>query len=99
MATRTTGKPARTKRHPLATWTGSERRYDLIAEGTIAVVLIAVLCIVAAILWGSPDGGLTYPKALASRKIGIDEVERAVERIGHRWSLRGVIAVSHQTIH
>jgi hypothetical protein len=66
MATRTTGKPARTKRHPLATWTGPERRYDLIAEGTIAVVLVAVLCIVAAILWGSPNGGLTYPKAPAS---------------------------------
>ena len=61
--TRTT---ARTKRHPLATWTGSERRYDLIAEGTIAVVFVAVLCIIASILWGSPDGGLTYPKAPAS---------------------------------
>ena len=52
-----------TKRHPLRTWQGPERRYDLIAEGTIAVILVAVLCILAAILWGSPDGGLTYPKA------------------------------------
>ena len=66
MATRTAAKPARAKRHPLATWTGSERRYDLIAEGTIAVVFVAVLCIVAAILWGSPNGGLTRPKGPAS---------------------------------
>jgi len=66
MATRTAAKPARTKRHPLATWTGPERRYDLIAEGTIAVIFVAVLCIVAAILWGSPNGGLTRPGAPAS---------------------------------
>jgi hypothetical protein len=66
MATRTADKPARTKRHPLATWTGPERRYDLIAEGTIAVIFVAVLCIVAAILWGSPNGGLTHPGAPAS---------------------------------
>jgi hypothetical protein len=66
MATPTKQKPARTKRHPLATWQGPERRYDLIAEGTIAVIVVAVLCVVAAILWGSPNGGLTYPKAPAS---------------------------------
>jgi hypothetical protein len=66
MATRTPAKPARTKRHPLAIWTGPERRYDLIAEGTIAVIFVAVLCIVAAILWGSPNGGLTRPGAPAS---------------------------------
>jgi hypothetical protein len=52
---------ARIKRHPLSTWQGPERPYDLIAEGTIAVILVAVLCILAAILWGSPNGGLTYP--------------------------------------
>jgi hypothetical protein len=52
---------ARTKRHPLRTWQGPERPYDLIAEGTIAVILVAVLCILAAILWASPNGGLTYP--------------------------------------
>jgi hypothetical protein len=52
---------ARAKRHPLRTWRGPERPYDLIAEGTIAVILVAVLCIVAAVLWGSPNGGLTYP--------------------------------------
>ena len=51
------------KRHPLATWRGPDRRYDLVAEGTIAVIVVAVLCVVAAILWGSPDAGLTYPKA------------------------------------
>jgi len=61
--TRTT---PRAKRHPVGTWTGPERRYDLIAEGTIAVILVAVLCIVASILWGSPNGGLTRPKGPAS---------------------------------
>ena len=53
----------RTKRHPLRTWRGPERPYDLIAEGTIAVIIVALLCILAASLWGSPDGGLTYPGA------------------------------------
>jgi hypothetical protein len=51
----------RTKRHPLRTWRGPERSYDLITEGTIAVIIVALLCILAASLWGSPDGGLTYP--------------------------------------
>ena len=53
----------RTQQHPLRTWQGPERQYDLIAEGTIAVIVVAVLCILAASLWGSPDGGLTYPGA------------------------------------
>ncbi len=53
----------RAKRHPLRTWQGPERRYDLITEGTISIILVAVLCILAASLWGSPDGGLTYPGA------------------------------------
>jgi hypothetical protein len=52
---------ARTKRHPLSTWTGPERPYDLITEGTVAVIVVTVLCILAAVLWGSPNGGLTYP--------------------------------------
>jgi hypothetical protein len=52
---------ARTKRHPLRTWRGPERPYDLITEGTIAVIIVALLCVLAASLWGSPDGGLTYP--------------------------------------
>ena len=54
MARRT--KP-RAKRHPLSSWQGPERRYDLITEGTIAVILVAVLCVAAAVLWGSPNGG------------------------------------------
>jgi hypothetical protein len=54
---------AHTKRHPLRTWRGPERPYDLITEGTIAVVLVAVLVILAASLWASPNGGLTYPGA------------------------------------
>ncbi len=52
---------ARTRRHPLRTWRGPERPYDLITEGTIAVIIVALLCVLAASLWGSPDGGLTYP--------------------------------------
>jgi hypothetical protein len=52
---------AHTKRHPLRTWRGPERPYDLVTEGTIAVIFVALLCILAASLWGSPDGGLTYP--------------------------------------
>jgi hypothetical protein len=64
MATRT--HPRAKKRHPLRTWRGPERRYDLITEGTIAVILVAVLCVAAAVLWGSPNGGLTYPKGPAS---------------------------------
>jgi hypothetical protein len=48
-------------RYPLATWQGPERHYDLLFEGTVAVVFVGVLCILAAILWGSPNGGLTYP--------------------------------------
>jgi hypothetical protein len=67
MATHTKPRTTpRAKRHPLGTWTGAERRYDLIAEGTIAVVFVAVLCIVASILWASPNGGLTYPKGPSS---------------------------------
>jgi hypothetical protein len=66
MATRHAAKRARSRRHPLATWTGPERRYDLIAEGTAAVIFVAVLCVIAAILWGSPNGGLTYSGAPAS---------------------------------
>ena len=58
----TTPTKTRARRHPLRTWQGPERQYDLITEGTIAVIIVAVLCIIAAVLWGSPDGGLTYPK-------------------------------------
>ena len=53
----------RAKRHPLRTWRGPERPYDLISEGTIAVVVVALLVILASSLWGSPNGGLTYPGA------------------------------------
>ncbi len=67
MATGDAKKPARAKRHPVSIWRGPERGYDLIAEGTIAVIIVAVLCVVAAILWGSPNGGLTYPKGPPSR--------------------------------
>ncbi len=51
----------RKKRHPLSSWQGPERAYDLIYEGTIAVIVVTVLCVLLSILLGSPDGGLTYP--------------------------------------
>jgi hypothetical protein len=51
----------RWRRQPLRQWSGPERPYDLIFEGTVAVIAVAVLCLVAAVLFGSPDGGLTYP--------------------------------------
>jgi hypothetical protein len=54
------------KRYPVATWRGPERQYDLIFEGTVAVIFVGVLCILAAILWGSPNGGLTHPGGPAS---------------------------------
>ena len=54
-------------RHPLRSWTGPERRYDLLFEGTIAVIVVAALCVGAAILWGSPDAGLNYPGGPPSR--------------------------------
>jgi hypothetical protein len=63
MAAPTDMPPTRAKRHPLASWRGAERRYDLLAEGGIAVAVVALLCLLAASLWGSPDGGLTYPTA------------------------------------
>jgi hypothetical protein len=51
----------RHSRNPVSTWQGPERRYDLIAEGTAAVIFVALLCVLLASLFGSPDGGLTYP--------------------------------------
>jgi len=54
---------AHTKRHPLRTWRGPERPYDLITEGTIAVIFVALLVILASSLWASPNGGLTNPGA------------------------------------
>lgn len=61
-----TPNTARAKRHPIATWQGPQRRYDLIAEGGVALVVVAAMCVLAAILWGSPNGGLTYPTGPAS---------------------------------
>ncbi|MHB8244260.1 MAG: hypothetical protein ACYDGN_02745 [Acidimicrobiales bacterium] len=51
----------RSRRHPLRQWTGPERSYDLIFEGAVAVVFVGILCAGASLLFGSPDGGLTYP--------------------------------------
>jgi hypothetical protein len=60
------GSTATTKRQPIRSWRGPERPYDLITEGSIAVILVAILCILAAIIWGSPNGGLTRPNGPAS---------------------------------
>ena len=48
----------RTKRHPLRTWRGPERPYDLIAEGTIAVIIVA-----CSASWPRSCGG---PRTVAS---------------------------------
>ena len=52
---------SRQSKHPVGHWTGPQRRYDLIFEGTLAVVIVAVLVVGASVLFGSADGGLTYP--------------------------------------
>lgn len=56
----------RPRRHPLRHWTGPERQYDLLFEGTVAVLVVAVLVVTASILFGSPNGGLQYPGGPAS---------------------------------
>lgn len=48
-------------RQPLRRWSGPERRYDLLFEGGVALLVVSFLVIVAAVVFGSPDGGLTYP--------------------------------------
>lgn len=47
--------------HPIRHWSGPQRQYDLIFEGTVAVVVVAFLVVAASIVFGSADGGLTYP--------------------------------------
>jgi len=49
------------KKQPIRHWTGSERSYDLIFEGTLAVLIVAVLVVAAAVVFGSANGGLSYP--------------------------------------
>jgi hypothetical protein len=52
---------SRVKKNPVRHWTGPERSYDLIFEGTLAVLVVAVLVVAAAVMFGSANGGLTYP--------------------------------------
>lgn len=52
---------------PVRQWTGPERGFDLIFEGTVAVLVVAGLVVVAALIFGSADGGLTYPGGPASK--------------------------------
>jgi len=51
----------RQRTHPLRHWTGPERKYDLIFEGTAAIMVVSVLVVAASIIFGSADGGLSYP--------------------------------------
>lgn len=45
-------RQAQLEREP---WTGPVRRYDILVEGTIAVVVVAVLVVVLAAIFSSPD--------------------------------------------
>jgi len=36
-------------------WTGAERPYDIIKEGTIVFIVVAILTVVLAVVFGSPD--------------------------------------------
>ena len=51
----------RQRTHPLRHWTGPERKYDLIFEGTAAIMVVSVLVVAASVIFGSADGGLRYP--------------------------------------
>lgn len=59
-------RPVRGKKYPLKHWSGPERNYDLLFEGTAAVIIVSVLIVAAALVFGSPDGGLTYPGGASS---------------------------------
>ena len=48
-------------KHPIKEWVGPQRKYDLLFEGTVAIVIVAVITVAASILFGSANGGLTYP--------------------------------------
>ncbi len=58
---------SRTKKNPVRHWTGPERSYDLLFEGTLAVIIVAVLVVGAAVIFGSANGGLAYPGGPASQ--------------------------------
>jgi hypothetical protein len=55
------------RRNPIRHWTGPERKYDLIFEGTVGVVIVSVLVVAASIIFGSANGGLTYPGGPSSQ--------------------------------
>ena len=55
------------RKQPIREWTGPQRKYDLLFEGTVAVVIIAVIAVAASILFGSANGGLTYPDGPPSK--------------------------------
>ena len=49
------------RRHAIRHWTGPERKFDLLFEGTVGVLVVSVLVVAASIIFGSANGGLTYP--------------------------------------
>lgn len=49
------------RRHPIRHWTGPERKFDLLFEGTVGILVVSVLVVAASIVFGSANGGLTYP--------------------------------------
>ena len=49
------------RRHPIRHWTGPERKFDLLFEGTVGVLVVSVLVVAASIIFGSANGGLNYP--------------------------------------
>lgn len=51
----------RPPRHPIRHWTGPERKYDLLVEGTAGILIVSILVVAVAVIFGSADGGLTYP--------------------------------------
>src|ERR1700739_3285491 len=56
----------RPRRHPIRHWTGPERKYDLLVEGTVGILIVSVLVVAVAVVFGSADGGLIYPGGPAS---------------------------------
>ncbi|HTY72396.1 MAG TPA: hypothetical protein VMI11_08225 [Actinomycetes bacterium] len=52
-----------------AEWTGPWRRYDIVKEGVVAIVVVAVLTLLLAMLFGSPDDkALTFKGWASSAK-------------------------------
>jgi hypothetical protein len=51
----------------VAPWTGAQRPYDIIKEGTIALIIVALLTVGLAIVFGSPDDPQITVKTWSTR--------------------------------